>query len=137
MKKQTYKKGEAIFKIGDPSRAIFLLVSGEVGLFFPTDPNTPYTQIGEMETFGEMGLVENELRNATARCQQEDQHDCRILRRLIAARHHQCGWIGINLEPRANAKTEPEQRSIYIQHAEKCLRPKKCMGIPTNKRFTN
>ena len=75
MKKQIYKKGEAIFKIGDPSRAIFLLVSGQVGLFFPTDPNTPYTQIGEMETFGEMGLVENELRNATARC----LDDCEIL----------------------------------------------------------
>ena len=75
MKKQTYKKGEAVFKIGDSSRALFLLVSGEVGLFFPTDPNTPYTQIGEMETFGEMGLVENELRNATARC----LDDCEIL----------------------------------------------------------
>ena len=75
MKKQTYKKGEAIFKIGDSSRAIFLLVSGRVGLFFPTDPKTPYMQIGKMETFGEMGLIENELRNATARC----HDDCEIL----------------------------------------------------------
>ena len=75
MKRQSYKAGETVFRIGDSSNAIYVLVSGEIGLFFPTDPNVPYNKIGEMETFGEMGLVENELRNATARC----LDDCEVL----------------------------------------------------------
>ena len=68
MIKRFYKKGEAVFRVGESSNAVFLLISGEVGLFFPTDLSEPYMQIRESETFGEMGLIEGELRNARATC---------------------------------------------------------------------
>ena len=68
MIKRHYKKGEAVFRVGESSSAVFLLISGEVGLFFPTDLSKPYMFIKESETFGEMGLIEGELRNAQATC---------------------------------------------------------------------
>ena len=68
MIKRYYKKGESVFRVGEPSSAVFLLISGEIGLFFPTDLSEPYMHIRECETFGEMGLIENELRNARASC---------------------------------------------------------------------
>ena len=68
MIKRFYKKGEAVFRVGESSNAVFLLISGEVGLFFPTDLSEPYMHIRESETFGEMGLIEGELRNARATC---------------------------------------------------------------------
>ena len=33
MIKRYYKKGESVFRVGEPSIAVFLLISGEVGLF--------------------------------------------------------------------------------------------------------
>ena len=34
MIRRYYKKGESVFHVGEPSSAVFLLISGEVGLFF-------------------------------------------------------------------------------------------------------
>ena len=45
MIKRYYKKGESVFHVGEPSSAVFLLISGEVGLFFPTDLSKPYMHI--------------------------------------------------------------------------------------------
>ena len=36
--KRYYKKGESVFRVGEPSSAVFLLISGEVGLFFSDRP---------------------------------------------------------------------------------------------------
>lgn len=47
MIKRFYKKGEAVFRVGESSNAVFLLISGEVGLFFPTDLSEPYMHIRE------------------------------------------------------------------------------------------
>ena len=33
MIKRYYKKGESVFRVGEPSIAVFLLISGEVSLF--------------------------------------------------------------------------------------------------------
>ncbi len=63
MIKRYYKKGESVFHVGEPSSAVFLLISGEVGLFFPLDLSKPYMHIRECETFGEMELIKDELRN--------------------------------------------------------------------------
>lgn len=57
-----------MFRFGDKANAVFLLLSGEVGLYSPSDPSTAYMNIRQDETFGEMGLVEGELRNARAQC---------------------------------------------------------------------
>ena len=70
-----YQKGESVFRAGDTSSSVCLLLSGEIGLFFPNDERTPYMYIRDHETFGEMGLIENELRNARATC----LSDCEVL----------------------------------------------------------
>ena len=38
MIKRYYKKGESVFRVGEPSSDMFLLISGEVGLFFYDRP---------------------------------------------------------------------------------------------------
>ena len=74
MKKLDYKSGQYIFKAGDKGKEIFLLMSGDVGIFLPTnETNKPNFIIQENELFGEMGVIENELRMATARCLVESE----------------------------------------------------------------
>ena len=69
MKKLEYKSGQYIFKAGDKGKEIFLLMSGDVGLFLPTnDTKEPNFMIGENEVFGEMGVIEHKPRMASARC---------------------------------------------------------------------
>ena len=69
MKKLNYKSGQYIFKAGDKGKEIFLLMSGDVGLFLPTnDTKEPNFMIGENEVFGEMGVIEHKPRMASARC---------------------------------------------------------------------
>jgi CRP-like cAMP-binding protein len=75
MKKLSFKKGEIIFKNGEPAFHIYLVISGEVGLFFSTDPKNPYIIIRENETFGEMGVIENELRQSRSSC----LSDCEVV----------------------------------------------------------
>ena len=70
-----YRKGEPVFRTGDKSVSVCLLLSGEIGLYFPTDERDPYMHIKEYETFGEMGLMERELWNARAIC----LADCEVL----------------------------------------------------------
>ena len=69
MKKLDYKSGQYIFKAGDKGKEIFLLMSGDIGLFLPTnDTKEPNFMIGENEVFGEMGVIEHKPRMASARC---------------------------------------------------------------------
>ena len=56
--------------------SIFLggIVKGSVGIFLPTNETTkPNFVIQENELFGEMGVIENELRMASARCLVESE----------------------------------------------------------------
>ena len=69
MKKLEYKAGQYIFKAGDKGKEIFLLMSGDVGIFLPTnDTKDPNFKVGENEVFGEMGVIEHKPRMASARC---------------------------------------------------------------------
>ena len=69
MKKLDYKAGQYIFKAGDKGKEIFLLMSGDVGIFLPTnDTKDPNFKVGENEVFGEMGVIEHKPRMASARC---------------------------------------------------------------------
>ena len=53
---------------------MYLLVKGSIGIFLPTNENkTPNLIIKENELFGEMGVIENELRMATARCLKDSE----------------------------------------------------------------
>ncbi len=38
MIKRYYEKGEAVFQVGQPSSAIFLMISGKASLFFSDRP---------------------------------------------------------------------------------------------------
>ena len=69
MEKTTYKEGQYVFRVGESPDKMFLLVNGSVGIFLPTNETTvPNFVLQENELFGEMGVIENELRMATARC---------------------------------------------------------------------
>ena len=69
MKKLEFKNGQFIFKAGDKGEELFLLMNGDVGIFLPTnDSKDPNFKVGVNEVFGEMGVIENKPRMASARC---------------------------------------------------------------------
>ena len=69
MQKQKLTQHQTIFKAGDTAGTVFLLVRGSVGIFLPTnDTKEPDFIIGENEIFGEMGVIDDELRMADAKC---------------------------------------------------------------------
>ena len=69
MEKNKYNENQSVFKVGELPDKMYLLVKGSVGIFLPTnETKKPNFIIQENELFGEMGVIENELRMATARC---------------------------------------------------------------------
>ena len=69
MEKNTYNTGQYVFKAGEKSDKVFLLMKGEVGIFLPTnETQNPNHRIEVNEIFGEMGVIEGKLRMADARC---------------------------------------------------------------------
>jgi CRP-like cAMP-binding protein len=72
MEKKTYRKGQVIFRKGDSAEGLYILSAGEVGLYFPTnETKLPDIILKENEIFGEMGVIDNELRMATAKALSE------------------------------------------------------------------
>jgi CRP/FNR family cyclic AMP-dependent transcriptional regulator len=68
VKKLSFRPGQFIFKSGEKSTEIFLLVEGEVGIFLPyNETKVPDHNIGANEIFGEMGVIEGKLRMAHSR----------------------------------------------------------------------
>ena len=69
MEKKQFNENQSVFKVGELPDKMYLLVKGSVGIFLPTNQtHKPNFIIQENELFGEMGIIENELRMATARC---------------------------------------------------------------------
>tara|TARA_B100001093_G_scaffold176868_1_gene169567 strand:+ start:108 stop:446 length:339 start_codon:yes stop_codon:yes gene_type:complete len=69
MEKNTYNTGQYVFKAGEKSDKVFLLMQGQVGIFLPTnETQNPNHKIEVNEIFGEMGVIEGKLRMADARC---------------------------------------------------------------------
>ena len=69
MEKNMYNTGQYVFKAGEKSDKVFLLMQGEVGIFLPTnETQKPNHRIEVNEIFGEMGVIEGKLRMADARC---------------------------------------------------------------------
>jgi CRP/FNR family cyclic AMP-dependent transcriptional regulator len=74
MEKVNYNTNQAVFRVGEKSDKMFLIVKGSVGIFLPTnETKIPNFTLEGNELFGEMGVIENELRSATARCLKDSE----------------------------------------------------------------
>ena len=67
MKKIVVKRNETIFESGAKADSVYLIVSGEIGIFLPTNnSDKPDFILGENEIFGEMGVIDKSLRAGRA-----------------------------------------------------------------------
>ena len=71
MEKANYKAGDIIFEQGETANQLFIISSGKVGLYFPTNElmEEPDIVLQRDEIFGEMGLIDDALRMAEARAE--------------------------------------------------------------------
>jgi len=63
-----FKKGETIFQVGDPGQALYVVLSGKVKIFRESleGKNKLLAYVHPGEVFGEMSLVEDRPRSASA-----------------------------------------------------------------------
>ena len=74
MKKEAFRQHQTIFKAGDQAGKVYLLALGSVGIFLPdNDSKEPNFLIPENEIFGEMGVIDDELRMADARAMEDSE----------------------------------------------------------------
>ena len=74
MKKEAFRQYQTIFKAGDQAGKVYLLARGSVGIFLPdNDSKEPNFLIPENEIFGEMGVIDDELRMADARAMEDSE----------------------------------------------------------------
>jgi len=74
LQERTYLKGETIFAQGDIGRALFIVFSGRIALTRldrATDKSEVIAEVRPGEFFGEMALLEEMPRTATAYAQEE------------------------------------------------------------------
>ena len=66
---QRFDAGEVIFGEGDAADCMYIVKAGEIGIFLPQNPSVsiPDFLLQDNEIFGEMALVDEQLRFATAR----------------------------------------------------------------------
>ncbi|MCF6238523.1 MAG: cyclic nucleotide-binding domain-containing protein [Candidatus Marinimicrobia bacterium] len=65
---RNYAPNEPIFKQGDPGSGMYIIINGRVGIFFEV-PNQEPTQLpvlGESDFFGEIALLDDSPRTASA-----------------------------------------------------------------------
>ena len=66
--RQMFPAGSVIFRRGSPGEDFFLILSGQVAI---QAGDKEFARLGVGECFGEMGVIENEPRSATARAATE------------------------------------------------------------------
>ncbi|MEO3431047.1 cyclic nucleotide-binding domain-containing protein [Pelagibius sp. CAU 1746] len=73
MKRHSFKDGEVIFRENDPSDAAYLIMEGKVEIIHGrrSEANTTVAVLGRGEYFGEMGVIDDKPRSATARAKGE------------------------------------------------------------------
>jgi CRP/FNR family cyclic AMP-dependent transcriptional regulator len=69
MKKVTFSSGQTIFKAGDAADGLYIVGSGRIGVFFPSNSthNEPDIILEKTQILGEMGVIDTASRMATAR----------------------------------------------------------------------
>ena len=69
MEKLDFNENQSVFRVGESSDKMFLLVKGKVGIFLPKNETKDADFfVEDNDLFGEMGIIDNELRSASARC---------------------------------------------------------------------
>lgn len=73
---ESYKKGDIIFKQGEVGKCMYLVHGGMVGIFsnYGKENEVKLTDLYPVECFGEMGVVAEEPRSATAVAQTDDTY---------------------------------------------------------------
>ena len=67
MKRLSLEPNKFIFKKGDAANGVYLVISGQVGIFLPSNATKkPDFLVRENELFGEMGVVSDQSRMANA-----------------------------------------------------------------------
>ena len=69
METKEYAQGQTIFKVGESADGLFIIGSGEVGIYFPEnrEMKKPNQILKETQIFGEMGVIDSQLRTASAK----------------------------------------------------------------------
>ena len=72
MKRLKLGIGKYVFRKGDAANGVYLVLSGSVGIFLPRNgTKDPDFLVKDNELFGEMGVVSDQSRMATARTETE------------------------------------------------------------------
>ncbi len=69
LRTRRYRRGEAIFHLGDPGEALYLVIAGEVKITIPSDEGLEpviLTTVGPGGFFGELALLDGGPRSASA-----------------------------------------------------------------------
>ena len=68
METKTYKKGDIVFKQGDAAQSMFFVRFGSVGIYldYGTKKEKKLAELGDEDSFGEMGMIDHASRSATA-----------------------------------------------------------------------
>ena len=68
LEKQQFFRGDHVFEIGDQGDHLYIIVSGEIGISLDTNPDstTYISRLGPGDCFGEMNLLDDLPRSATA-----------------------------------------------------------------------
>ena len=71
--RRRYTAGETLFNQGDPGHAVYVVETGRVRIYVPTEDGQEVSVIfyGPGEMFGEMALIEREPRSATAEAMED------------------------------------------------------------------
>jgi len=68
LEKQPFFRGDRVFEIGDQGDHLYIIVSGEIGISLDANPDstTYISRLGPGDCFGEMNLLDDLPRSATA-----------------------------------------------------------------------
>jgi CRP-like cAMP-binding protein len=72
---EEFYPGERVFDINDPGEHMFIISSGRIGISIDEDPTSKnyIVEMGPGECFGEMGMLDNLPRSATAHVLESSQ----------------------------------------------------------------
>ncbi len=69
MKKISFRRGQTVFNKGDGANELFIISSGNIGIYFPSNAamEKPDIVLSTPDLFGEMAVIDDTMRMATAR----------------------------------------------------------------------